>query len=69
MDMFSSMEDNRLYYVRQRAQSRIAARCELDETIEAEGGARAGRVYLPASFMGSPKMQRRLIADELAVVR
>ena len=42
---------------------------ELDETIEAEGGARAGRVYLPASFMGSPRVQRRLIADGLAVVR
>ena len=69
VDMFSSVEDNRLYYVRQHVQSRIAARRELDETIEAEGGARAGRVYLPASFMGSPRMQRRLIADRLAVVR
>ena len=69
VDMFSSVEDNRLNYVREHVQSRIAARRELDETIEAEGGARAGRVYLPASFMGSPRMQRRLIADGLAVVR
>ncbi len=41
----------------------------MDETIDAEGGVRAGRVYLPSSFMGSPTMQRKLIADGLAVVR
>ena len=69
VDMFSSVEDNRLNYVRQHFQTQIAAQCELDETIEAEGGARAGRVYLPASFMGSPRMQRRLIANWLAMVR
>ena len=57
VDIFSSVEDNWLNYVRQHVQTRIAARLELDETIEAEGGARAGRVYLPASFMGSPRMQ------------
>ena len=33
MDMFSSLEDNRLNYVRQHVQTRIAARRELDETI------------------------------------
>ena len=69
VDMFSSMEDNRLNYVRQHVQSRIAARRKLDETIEAEGGARTGRVYLPASFMGRPRKQKRLFADGLAVVR
>ena len=57
MDMFSSVK-------RQEAELRETARPEsnrgtheLDETIEAEGGVRAGRVYLPASFMGSPRMQ------------
>ena len=69
VDMFSSIEDSRLNYIRQHVQTRIAARRELDETINAEGGARAGRVYLPSSFMGSPRMQRKLIADGLAVVR
>ena len=67
--MFSSVEDSRLNYIRQNVQTRIAARSELDETIDAEGGPRAGRVYLPSSFMGSPRMQRKLIADGMAVVR
>ena len=39
------------------------------KTIEAEGGRHAGRVYLPASFPRSPRMQRKLIADGLAIVR
>jgi hypothetical protein len=69
VDMFSSVEDSRLNYIRQKVMPRIAARSELDETINAEGEVRAGRVYLPASFMGSPRMQRKLIADGLAVVR
>ena len=56
-------------YIRSKVQSRIAARHELDETIEAEGGHRAGRVYLPSSFTGSPRKQRKLIADGLAIVR
>ncbi len=63
--MFSSVEDSRLNYIRLHVQQRIAARSELDETIIAEGG----RIYLPSSFMGSPRMQRKLIADGLAVVR
>jgi len=67
--MFSSVEDSRLNYIRQHVQTHIAARRELDETIDAEGGVRTGRVYLPSSFMGSPRMQRKLIADGLAVAR
>ncbi len=69
VDMFSSTEDSRLYYILHHVQTRIAARSELDETINAEGGPHAGRIYLPSSFMGSPRMQRKLIADGLAVVR
>ncbi len=69
VDMFSSVEDSRLNYIHQHVQTRIAARSELDETIDAEGGHRAGRIYLPSSFMGSPRKQRKLIADGLAVVR
>ena len=69
VDMFSSVEDSRLNYIRENVQIRIAAQSELDETINAEGGVRAGRVYLPASFMGSPRMQRKLIEDGLAVLR
>ena len=69
VDMFSSVEDSRLQYIRGELQTRIAARRELDETIEAEGGRCAGRVYLPASFPGSPRKQRKLIADGLAIVR
>jgi hypothetical protein len=69
MDMFSGVEDSRLQYIRSEVQTRITARRELDETIEAEGGHCAGRVYLPASFPGSPRMQRKLIADGLAIVR
>ena len=38
VDMFSSVEDNRLNNIRHQVQSRIAARRELNETIEAEGG-------------------------------
>ena len=68
VDMFSSVEDNRLNYVRFNLQTRIAAQREIDETIETEGGPRAG-VYLPASHMCSPRMQRKLIADGLAIVR
>ena len=56
VDMFSSVKDSRLNFIRHSLQSRIAARHELDETIEAEGGCRAGWVYLPASFMGSLRM-------------
>lgn len=69
VDMFSSVEDSRLNYIRHEVQNWITARSKLDETIEAEGGVCAGRVYLPASFMGSPRMQRKLIADSLAIVR
>ncbi len=69
VDMFSSVEDSRLNYVRLHVQKRIAAWSELDETIDAEGGHRAGRIYLPSSFMESPRKQRKLIADGLAVVR
>ncbi len=43
VDMFSSMEDNRLKYIRLHVQKRIAAQSELDETIDTEGGHRAGR--------------------------
>ncbi len=56
VDMFSSIEDSRLYYIRHHVQTRIAARSELDETIDAEGGARAGRIYLPSSFIGPPRI-------------
>ena len=42
VDMFSSVEDNRLNYVRFNLQTCIAARREIDETIDAEGGPRAG---------------------------
>ena len=69
VDIFSSVEDNHLNFIRHSLQSRIVVRRELDETIEAEGGYRAGRVYLLASFMGSPRMQWKLIADGLAIVR
>ena len=62
VDVFSSVEDSRLNYVRQHVQTRIASSRELDETINAEGGARAGRVYLLLSFMGSPKMQPEQMA-------
>ena len=47
VDMFSSVEDSRLNYIRHEVQNRIAAQSELNETIEAEGGVHAGRVYLP----------------------
>ncbi len=66
VDMFNSIEDSRLNYIRQHVQTRIAARSELDETIDAEGEHRAGRIYLPSSIMGPPRMQRKLIADGLA---
>ena len=67
--MFSSVEDSRLQYIHSEVQTQIVARRELDETIEAEGGRHAGRVYLPASFPGSPRMQRKLIVDGLTIVR
>ena len=69
VDMFSSIKDSQVQYIRSEVQTRIAARRELDETIEAEGGHCAGRVYLPASSQGSLRMQRKLIADGLAIVR
>ena len=54
--MFSSVKDSRLMFFRSESfQSRIATRRELEETNEAKGGHRVGRVYLPASFMGSPR--------------
>ena len=68
VDMLISVEDCRLTFIRHSLQSRIAAQREL-ETIKAEGGCRAGRAYLPASFMGSPRMQQKLITDGLAIVR
>ncbi len=69
VDMLSSIEDERLNFIHYQGQKRIAARRELDETVHAEGGVHAGRVYLPSSFMGSPRRQRKLIADDLAVDR
>ena len=47
----------------------MRCRAELDETFEAEVGHCAGQVYLPSSFMGSLRKQRKLIADGLAIVR
>ena len=69
VDMFSSVEDNRLSYIRNNQDRRIAVQSEIDETIQAEGGYRTGRVYLPSSFMESPRMQRKLVADGLAIVQ
>ncbi len=63
------LNENLVDYIRQHVQTRITARSELDETIHAEGGVRAGRIYVPSSFMGSPRMQRKPIANGLAVVR
>ena len=69
VDMFSSVEDNRLSYIGNNQDQRIAVRSEINETVQAEGGYRTGRVYLPSTFMGSPRMQRKLVADGLAIVR
>ena len=42
VDVFSSVEDNRLNYIRKHVQTRIAAWRELDKIINAEGVAHAG---------------------------
>ena len=69
VNMFSSVEDSCLNFIYHSLQSRNAAQRELNETIKAEGGYHAGRVYLPESHVGSPRMQLKLIADSLAIIR
>lgn len=68
LDLFTSMEEERLDYIEHTVNQRIAQRNEIIESIEAEGGPQPGRIYLPDSFTNSPRQMRRLIDDGLATV-
>lgn len=68
LDVFTATEEERLDYIEHTVNARIAARSEIMESIEAEGGPQPGRVYLPDSFTNSPRQMRKLIDDGLATV-
>ena len=69
VDAMSRIEDHRLAYIRFHLQGRLSKGRAGCETIDAEGGPRKGKVYLPASFIGSTRNMRALRMDALEIVR
>ena len=61
VDIFSGIEDERLNWIRFN-QQKICKRTDL------ENGEQTGRVFLPASFIGSYRHNQKLISDALAIV-
>ena len=61
VDMFSAIENNRLGWIRHN-QQKILKQSDL------QGSNEEGRIFLPASFIGSFRHNQKLIADGLAIV-
>ena len=61
VDMYSAIENNRLGWIRHN-QQKILRKSDLDDRNE------EGRVFLPASFVGSFRHNQKLFADGLAIV-
>ena len=68
LDLFTSIEENRLDFIAKTVNQRIADRIEISQAAEGDTTAHPGRVYLPDSFTNSPRQMRRLIDDGLATV-
>lgn len=68
LDVFTAIEEERLDYITNTVNARIAERNEILADIEGEEGPQPGRVYLPDSFTNSPRQMRRMIDDGLATV-
>ena len=73
VDIFSAVETDRLNFSRIHHQEEVMKKGDLaklkdDETINAEGNVKIGRVYLSSEFLGSPRHQQKLVADALAIV-
>ncbi|XP_055342715.1 uncharacterized protein LOC129591184 [Paramacrobiotus metropolitanus] len=69
VDMYSSVEEKRLDYIREN-QLRYIKENDLlfDETINADGPINSSKIYLPDSFPGSKRAQRKRTAEALAIV-
>ena len=61
VDIFSGIEDERLNWIRFNQQ-------QICKKTDLESGEQAGRVFLPASFIGSYRHNQKLISDALAIV-
>ena len=61
VDMFSAIENNRLGWIRHN-QHKIIRKEDLHSSDD------QGRIFLPASFIGSFRHNQKLIADGLAIV-
>ena len=61
VDIYSGIEENRLNWIR-RNQSNICKKQDLQLSND------EGRIYLPSSFIGSPRHNQKLIADALTIV-
>jgi hypothetical protein len=73
LDLFTTIEEERLDYVQHNVNTRIAMRIEISAAAAAAaegqgGGPPPGRVYLPDTFTNSPRQMRKLIDDGLATV-
>ena len=61
VDIFSAIEENRLNWIKFN-QSKILRKEDLNDPHE------LGRVFLPASFIGSYRHNQKMVADALAIV-
>ena len=61
VDIYSAIEENRLNWIRHN-QTKISKRQNLQFSND------EGRIFLPASFIGSPRHNQKLIADALTIV-
>ena len=68
LDAWISIEDERLDVIARKVNLRIATRQTICESIYAEGGPRPGKLYLPSSFVNSPRESAKLIDEGMAVV-
>ncbi|XP_065203965.1 uncharacterized protein LOC135834055 [Planococcus citri] len=70
VDMWCRVEEEKLRYIRfnQSKFLRMAPRSEIDESIEAEGGPKPGKVYLPSSYTHGPRYMQLKYQDGMAIV-
>ena len=55
-------------HVSDRERTEVALTVAADETVQGEGGARAGKLYLPSTFVGSPRYMKLHYLDSMALV-
>lgn len=70
VDMWCRTEEEKLQFIRHNQSKflRVASRSEIDESIAAEGGPKAGKIYLPSSYTLSSRFMQLRYQDGMAIV-